>query len=162
MGNRERQIERNNRLKQRIKPDGRLLKACQALRYTVEHPNEDSEIIIAKGLFRKKDPTEMLTITCDGVVVGYQVKPSSPLEINPYFDRCVLVRTPGYKLQELKKEEFQHILITVLEAFIEHQQGEVKMDFISPEAMKIEQRFMVAFPVKYQDATIQVPKEFNA
>lgn len=157
---REQRIERNKRLKEVIKPDKRLLEACNELRYTVEHPNENSEILIAKGVYRKKDPEAIMTVKVDGVVVGYKVKPSSPLEINPYFDRYCYIRTPEHRLSDLSDKQLAVIKFTVLEAFFEPQQGNIHTEIIGDGAILLTQRFMVVFPVKFQDATIQVPREY--
>lgn len=159
--NREERLDRNKRLKEIIKPDARLLEACNELRYTVEHPNEDSEILMAQGLYRKKDPEAVMTVRVDGVVIGYKVKPCSILEGNPYFDRYCFIRVPDHRLTDLSDKQLAAIKFAVLEAFFEPQQGEVHAEVIGNGALMLWQRFMVVFPVKFQDATIQVPKEFN-
>ncbi|MGD0278254.1 MAG: hypothetical protein ABSC11_02985 [Smithella sp.] len=159
---REQRLERNKRLKQVILPDSRLLEACTQLRHTVEHPNENADIIIGKGLYRKKDPEAIMAIECDGVVVGYKIKECSPLEINPYFDRYVYVRTPDYRLKDLSERQLAQIKFTVLEAFFEQQQGEIHVEVIGEGALLLWQRFMVIFPYKYQSATSFVPGNYNA
>jgi hypothetical protein len=158
---REQRLKRNNRLKEIIKPDKRLLEACEALRYTVEHPNADSEIMMAQGVYRKKDPGALMTAYVDGVVIGYKVKPCSPLAINPYFDRYAYVRVPEHRLTDLTDREMAAIKMAMLEAFFDTQQGEIKVEVIGDGALLMWQRFMVTFPVKFQQATIQVPQGFN-
>jgi hypothetical protein len=157
---REQRLERNKKLKEVIKPDGRLLEACTELRHTVEHPNQSADIMIAKGIYRKKDPDAIMTIECDGVVVGYKVKECSPIAINPYYDRYVYIRTPNYRLKDLSDKELAVIKFTVLEAFFEQQQGEIHVEVIGEGALLLWQRFMVAFAYKYQNATSFVPKEY--
>lgn len=128
---------------------------------TREHPNESSDIIIAHGLYRRKDPEAIVTIECDGVVVGYKIKECSPLEINPYFDRYVYVRTPDYRLKDLSPQELAQIKFTVLEAFFEQKQGEIHVEVVGEGALLLWQRFMVAFPYKYQSATSFVPRNYQ-
>jgi hypothetical protein len=152
--------EKLKRTKEVVKLDGRLLEACTELRHTVEHPNESADIIIAKGIYRRKDPEAIMTIDCDGVVVGYKIKECSPLEINPYYDRYVYVRTPDYRLKDLSDKELAVIKFTVLEAFFEQQQGEIHVEVIGEGALLMWQRFMVAFAYKYQNATVQVPNKY--
>jgi hypothetical protein len=159
--NRDQRLERNKRLKEILAPDKRLLDACNELRYAVEHPNADSEIMMAQGVYKHKDPTAIMTVTIDGVVIGYKVKACSLLEINPYFDRYAYVRVPDHRLTDLLDKQLASIKLAVLEAFFEPQQGEVKTEVIGNGAILMSQRFMVVFPVKFQDATIQVPQGFN-
>ncbi|HUN56231.1 MAG TPA: hypothetical protein VMU29_13855 [Smithella sp.] len=155
---REQKLERNKRLKEVIRPDSRLLEACNELRHMVENPSESADIIIAKGIYRKKDAEAIMSIECDGVVIGYKIKECSPLEINPYYDRYVYVRTPDYRLKDLSEKELAVIKFTVLEAFFEEQQGEIHVEVIGEGALLMWQRFMVVFPYKFQNATVQVPK----
>lgn len=160
--NREQRLKRNRKLKQVITLDGRLKEACDELRYFVEHPNKDKDIIIGQGIYRKKDPDAIMTITCDGVVVGYKVKPSSPLEINPYFDRYCYIRFPNHRLSDLSDKELATVKFTVLESFFEPQQGEIHQEIIGQGALLMWQRFMVVFPVKFQNATVQVPGSYKS
>ncbi|MGA9109021.1 MAG: hypothetical protein WB290_01895 [Smithella sp.] len=150
--------EKIKKAKEVIKFDGRLLESCAELRHTVEHPNQSADIIMAKGIYHKKDPEAIMTIDCDGVVVGYKIKECSPLAINPYYDRFVYIRTPNYRLKDLSDKELATIKFTVLEAFFESQQAEIHVEVIGEGALLLWQRFMVAFPYKYQNATVQVPK----
>jgi len=143
--------DKMKRTKEVVKLDGRLLEKCWELRHTVEHPNENADIIISKGIYRKKDPDAIMTIECDGVVVGYKIKECSPLEINPYYDRYVYVRTPNYRLKDLSDKQLAVIKFTVLDAFFEQQQGEIHIEVIGEGALLLWQRFMVAFPYKYQN-----------
>ena len=159
--NREQRLERNKKLKEIIKLDKRLLEACEALRYDVEHPNANSEIMMAQGVYQKKDPEAMQTAIIDGVVLGSKVKPCSTLAINPYFDRYAFVRTPDHRLTDLSDNQLAIIKTTLLEAFFEPQQGEVHVEVIGLGALLMWQRFMVVFPVKFQQATIQVPGSYN-
>jgi hypothetical protein len=152
--------EKLKRTKEVVKLDGRLFEACNELRHTVENLNQNADIIMAQGLYRKKDPDAIMTIDCDGVVVGYKIKECSPLEINPYYDRYVYVRTPNYRLKDLSDKELAAIKFTVLDAFFEQQQGEIHVEVIGEGALLMWQRFMVAFAYKYQNATVQVPKEY--
>ena len=105
-----------------------------------------------------------MTITLDGVVVGYKVKECSPLVVNPYFDRYVYIKVPGYRLTDLSDVEMSAIKTAVLEAFFEVQQGEIHVEVIGRDAMLMWQRFMVAFPVKVADNFTVVPgmRAFNA
>ena len=160
MGRLER-LAKNQKLKEVIKLDKRLLEACNDLRHQVEHPNEDSEILLQQGIYQRKNPEAIQTIRVDGVVVGYKVKESSALEINPYFDRYCYIRTPEHRLSDLTDKEMAVIKYTVLEAFFEPQQGGINTEIIGDGAIMMWQRFMVAFAYKFQDATIQVPRSFN-
>ena len=108
-----------------MKPDGRLLEACEDLRYAVEHPGERSDIIMQQGLYKQLDPEAIMTVKVDGVEVGYTVKPSSALEMSPYFDRYCYFKVPGHRLSDLSKKELAAIKTALLEAFFEVQQGEI-------------------------------------
>ncbi len=147
-----------------ILPDRRLLEACNALRYAVEHPNEESEIILQQGIYKHKDPEAIMVIKVDGVEIGYKVKPCSSLEISPYFDRYCYIKVPGHRLTDLSKREMSAVKTAVLTAFFEHQQGEVHVEVIGYDAILMWQRFMVAFPIKVADNFTVVPgvREFNA
>ncbi len=134
-----------------LKPDKRLLEACEQLRYAVEHPNEGSDIILQQGVYKQKDPEAIMTVKVDGVEVGYKVKECSKLEMSPYFDRYAYIKVPGHKLTDLSKREMAQIKTAVLEAFFEVQQGEVHVEVIGWDAILLWQRFMVAFPVKVRD-----------
>jgi len=154
-----RHLQPNQRI---LKADRRLLEACESLRYVVEHPNERSEILLQQGIYKQKDPEAIMTVTVDGVVVGYKVKPSSALEMNPYFDRYVYFKTPGNRLSDLTKAELSAIKTAILEAFFEIQQGEIKVEVIGFDAMLLWQRFMVAFPVERNPNVISLAGGFGA
>jgi hypothetical protein len=152
-------VERLNHLKpnQRIlTPDKRLLEACEVLRYAVEHPNERSEIIMQQGIYRQKDPEAIMTVQVDGVVIGYKVKQSSPLEISPYFWRYAFIKVPGYRMADLTKQELAAIKTAVLEAFFEPQQGRIIVEVIGYDAMLLRQRFQVAFPVELNPGLVSI------
>ena len=155
--NREQFLAKNKRRKEVITLDFRLLEACHDLRYRVEHPDREADIIMAGGLYRHKDPERIWGVKVDGVEIGYKVAPCSPLEINPYFDRYVYIRTPGYRMRDLSEMELAALKFAVLETFFQQQQGEIKVEIIGEGALLLWQRFMVIFPYKYQNATVQVP-----
>jgi len=158
---RAKRLEKNKKLKQIIKPDRRLFEACEALRYAVEHPNEDSDIIMQQGVYRQKDPEAIMTVKVDGVEVGYKVKPSSALEMNPYFDRYAFFKVPGHRLSDLSDQEMASIKTALLEAFFEVQQGEINTEVIGWDAMLMWQRFQVAFPVKVGHSTVFVQEQIG-
>ena len=158
---RAKRLEKNKKLKQIIKPDRRLFEACEALRYAVEHPNEDSDIIMQQGVYRQKDPEAIMTVKVDGVEVGYKVKPSSALEMNPYFDRYAFFKVPGHRLSDLSDQEMASIKTALLEAFFEVQQGEINTEVIGSDAMMMWQRFQVAFPVKVGHSTVFVSEQIG-
>ncbi len=159
--NREERLERNKRLKQILKPDRRLFEACEQLRYAVEHPNESSDIILQQGIYKQKDPEAIMTVKVDGVTVGYKVKPSSALELSPYFDRYAFFKVEGHRLSDLTDAEMAAIKTALYEAFFEVQQGEIKEEVIGWDAMLIRQRFQVAFPVKVGSSTSFVPEQIG-
>lgn len=154
-----RELKPNQRI---IQPDKRLLEACEDLRRTVEHPNERSEIILQQGIYKLNDPEAIMTVKVDGVEVGYKVKPSSALEMSPYFDRYVYFKVPGHRLTDLSKQELSAIKTALLDAFFEVQQGKINVEVVGYDAMLLWQRFQVAFPVRVSQSTIQVPGGFNA
>ncbi|MEN6423305.1 MAG: hypothetical protein ABFD76_15300 [Smithella sp.] len=158
---REKLLAKNKRMKEVVKLDRRLLDACEELRYTVEHPDKEADIIMSGGVFRTKDTERIMTVKVDGVEIGYKVKPSSSLEINPYFDRYCYIRTPEHRLSDLTDKQLAVIKFTVLEAFFEPQQGGINTEVIGDGAILLKQRFMVVFAHKFQDATIQVPGNYN-
>jgi hypothetical protein len=145
-------MKRNLKSNQQImKPDKRLLEACEVLRYAVEHPNEESDIILQQGVYKQKDPEAIMTVKVDGVEVGYKVKECSPLDMSPYFDRYVYFKVPGDRLKDLSKREMSAIKTAILDAFFEPQQGEIHVEVIGWDAMLLWQRFQVAYPVKVRN-----------
>ena len=145
-----------------MKPDGRLLEACEDLRRTVEHPNERSEIIEQQGIYRQKDPEAIMTVKVDGVEVGYKVKPSSALEMSPYFDRYCYFKVPGHRLKDLTKPELKAVMTALLDTFFEPQQGQITNEIIAQDAMLLRQRFMVAFPVERSPGLVSIAGGFQA
>jgi len=146
-----------------LKPDKRLLEACEQLRHTVEHPNERSDVIMQQGIYKQKDPEEIMTVKVDGVEVGYKVKPSSDLEMSPYFDRCAYIKMNRYHLDELVgSKEMKDILQAVFDAFFEPQQGQIDINQIADDCLMIRQRFMVAFPVERSPGLRSIVGGFNA
>jgi len=143
-------VKRNLKPNQQImKPDGRLLEACETLRYAVEHPNERSEIIMNQGIYKQKDPEAIMTVKVDGVEVGYKVRESSPLEMNPYFKRYVYVKVPGHRIGDLTRVEVRAIMTAITEAFFGPQQGPIEeIKGLSSDSLGYWQRFMVAIPVE--------------
>ena len=140
-----RPMERNDRRKLVMPEDKKLFNACVELRYKVEHPNEDSDIIMQGGVYKVKDPEAMLVINVDGVQVGYKVKPSSPLELNHYFDRYVYLKIPGYRLYDLTTKQLVSIKAALYHAFLEPQQSKIHVQIIGDDALVLVQRFMVAY-----------------
>lgn len=114
-----------------LTPDVRLLDACRQLRHHVEHQGKDAS-------------DQIFTVKVDGVVIGYKVKESSPLLMDPYFTRCCYIKTPGWNLMELKARELAAIKTACLDAFFEPQQGEIKIDIIGRDAILLSQVFMIA------------------
>jgi len=145
MGYKFRPMKKNDTRKMIMPEDKKLFAACVELRYKVEHPNEDSDIILHGGVYKVKDPEAILVISVDGVQVGYKVKPSSPLELNPYFDRYVYLKIPGYHLSELTVKQLVSIKTALYNAFLEPQQGPIDVKIIADDAMMMRQRFQVAF-----------------
>jgi hypothetical protein len=152
-----RPMERKDRRKMILPIEKKLKKACEDLRYIVEHPNREGLILTQTGVTVERDPKIVMTTKVDGVEVGYRVVPSSPLELNAYFDRDIFVKIPGYKFSDLSEEEREKFLSTIFECFIEAQQSHPVIIPIAEDCVKISQRFMVAFFHKFQHATIQVP-----
>jgi hypothetical protein len=145
MAKRIRPIQPNDTRKMIMPEDKALFAACAELRYIVEHPNEDGDIILNGGIYKAKDPEAIKVITVDGVQVGYKVKPSSPLEMSPYFDRYVYLKIPGYHLSELTVKQLVSIKTALYNAFLEPQQGPIDVKIIADDAMVMAQRFQVAF-----------------
>jgi len=145
MAKRIRPIQPNDTRKMIMPTDKALFAACAELRYKVENPNKDSHIILHQGVYKIKDPEAILVISVDGVQVGYKVKPSSPLELSPYFDRYVYLRIPGYHLSELTVRQLVGIKTALYNAFLEPQQGPIDVQIIADDAMMMRQRFQVAF-----------------
>jgi hypothetical protein len=141
-------IGKNDRRKKIMPQSADLKQKCEDLRYIVEHPNREGLIMSQTGVTVQRDPKLVMTIKCDGVEVGYRVVPSSPLEINPYFDRDVFIRIPGYKFSDLSVEEREKFFSTIFEVFIEAQMEQPKIEPLSEESVKISQHFMVAFPMR--------------
>ena len=156
-------MNRNLKPNQQIlKPDKRLFEACEDLRFFVEHPNERSDVIMQQGIYKQKDPEAIMTVKVDGVEIGYKVKPSSALEMSPYFDRYCYFKVPGHRLSDLTKQELSAIKTALLEAFFEPQQGEIKVEVIGWDAMLLRQRFMVCFPVERSPGLRSIAGGFNA
>lgn len=142
-------------------PTAKFLRAkCEELRWIVEHPNQDGKIMLKTGVTVDRDPKTIMTTKVDGIEIGYRVVPSSPLEINPYFERDIFLKVPGYKISELSKEERTSFLTTLFDVFVDQQQGMPEIDLIADDCIKISQRFQVAFYRKFQHATIQVPRRY--
>lgn len=140
-----RPMQPNDPRKKVLRHERKLKERLEALRYAVEHPNQESDIVTRGGVYRQKDPTEVITIKCDGVEVGYQVKPCSILEINPYFDRYVYLRVPGYKITDLKDEEIIRIKGAIYETFFNDYQSPIHLRVVPPDCLILCQRFEVAY-----------------
>lgn len=145
-----------------IVSDKRLKDACEALRHHVEHPNERPDIALLNGgIYRQKDPGSVSTATCDGVVIGYQVVPCSPLEINPYFTRRIFVKIPGYRIEDVPKKDREAIMGAVFDTFIGEQQDAPQVSQIGRDALLIEQIFQVAFPVNTKPGLVSIAGGVN-
>ncbi len=140
-----RPMQKNDRRKVIIPTDRKLREACISLRDRVEHPNEVGDILLQGGIYRQKDLEAILTIKVDGVEVGYKVKESSALEMNPFFDRYVYLKIPGYKLDELTNKQLASIKTALYDAFLEPQQSPIGLKIIGEDALLMTQRFQVAF-----------------
>ena len=141
-------MQRNDHRRMVMPTDRNLREKCDDLRHAVEHPNESGDIILQQGIYKRKDPEAILTIKVDGVEVGYKVKPSSPIEINPYFDRYVYLKIPGYRMSDLSVKQLVSIKTALYDAFLEPQGAPIKVGIIGEDAMLMVQRFMVCFPVQ--------------
>lgn len=144
-----------------LNPDKRLLEACEQLRHAVEHPNEQSDIILQQGVYRQKDPEAIMTVKVDGVEVGYKVKPCSRIEMDPYFDRYAYLKVPGHRLVDLSSEEFKAIKAALFEAFFEPQQGKINVELIGWDALLMWQRFQVAFPIERNKNLVSIAGGFD-
>jgi len=148
---------RNDRRKMILPTSAELKTKCAELRRVVEHPNQEGKILLKTGVTVDRDPKVVMTTKVDGIEIGYRVLPSSPLELNAYFDREIFVKIPGYKFSDLSEEERAKLMSTVFECFIEAQQGKPHIEPIKEDCVLIRQRFMVAFFHKFQSAFSQVP-----
>lgn len=119
-----------------IPVDQKLHQACVDLRDHVEHMGKRADSI--------DERYKIYTVTVDGVVIGYKIKESSPLLIDPYFTRFAWIKTPDYRLDSLKASELAAIKTAVLGAFFEPQQGEINVKILTPESMMLSQTFMIA------------------
>jgi hypothetical protein len=150
-------MERNDRRKMILPTAAELRQKCADLRYIVEHQNKEGKILLRTGVTVDRDPKTVMTTKVDGIEIGYRVLPSSPLELNAYFDREIYIKIPGYKFSDLNEEERTKLMSTVFECFIEAQQGKPHIEPIKEDCVLIRQRFMVAFFHKFRQSTIQVP-----
>jgi hypothetical protein len=149
-------MERDDRRKQILPTAENLAQKCKDLRYIVEHPNREAYIMSQTGVTVERDPKLVMTAKIDGVEVGYRVVPSSPLEINPYFQRDVFVKFPGYRLDEVGEIDRLKIANTVCDEFLDVQQGNI-INNTTRECIALSQQFQVAFPVRVSQSQIQVP-----
>ena len=140
-----RPVTRNDHRRKMLKHSQKLLQRCEDLRHYVEHPNERSEIVDQGGIYREKDPTIIQSVKVDGIIVGYQVKPSSPIELNPYFDRYVYLKVPGFKLSDLTDEEMSQVKGAIYQAFFSDYQAPINLRVIAEDCLLLAQRFEVAF-----------------
>lgn len=128
-------VNKNIKGKTIIHPDARLLDACIALRQYVEHLGKRANDLDMKN--------KVHTVSVDGVEIGYKVQ-SSALLINPYFVRHCYIKTPGWRLDELKSRELAAIKTAVLEAFFEPQQGDISIKIPAYDCMVLSQMFSIA------------------
>lgn len=143
-----------------IKIDKRIYEACEALRHFAEHPNQRPDIFL-HGAYHAKDPESLYTVAVDGVIIGYKVKESSPLEMNPYFDRYAYMKVPGHRLEDLSRNEMAAICTAMFEAFFEPQQGKIHDEQTGDDALLFWQRFMVAFPVELNKDLVSIAGGVN-
>jgi hypothetical protein len=155
-------MQKNDKRKQILKTDRKIREACDSLRHYVEHPNESSDIIMGQGIYKHKDPAAISTITIDGVEIGYQVKPSSLVEMNPYFDRYVYLKVPGYRLSDMTEKEMEAVKTAIYDAFFEVQQGPIHLKIAAPDCMILAQRFMVAFQYERSPGLVSIAGGMNA
>jgi hypothetical protein len=147
--------------KEIIHSDKDLRKACEELRYYVEHPNESSEIMLNKGIYKLKDPEAIQTIKCDGVEIGYKVAPLSPLAIGTMV-RKIFIKIPGYKIEEVPKKDRDAIMGAVFDAFIDEQQDVPEIKSTADDAMLITQTFMLVVLTERQPNLVSIAGGFNA
>lgn len=142
--------------------DKTIREACQDIRYKVEHPNEDSDIIMQQGVYKQKDPRRALTAKLDGVVIGYQVIDPCPLEINPVMIRNVFVKFPGYTIKEIPDHQLKPIMFAIFEEMFDQQQGEIKVSQTDRDTIKLTQTFMISMIVNKNPNLVSKVGGFSA
>ncbi len=140
-----RPMQKDDRRKKILPTDRKLAEVCMSLRQYVENQGSGTDIVLHRGIYKQKDPEAILTISCDGVEVGYKIKPCSPLELNQYYDRWVYLKIPGYRLYDLTNKQLASIKTAIYTAFFEPQMSKIQVDIIADDALVCRQRFMVAF-----------------
>jgi len=104
-----------------------------------------------------------MTVKVDGVEVGYKVRESSPLEMNPYFKRYVYVKVSGHRIGDLTRAEVRAIITAITEAFFEPQQGPIEeIKGLAADSLGYWQQFAVAFPVERNPNVLSLVGGFNA
>ncbi len=128
----------------------RIRAACRDLRHHVEHPNERPDIIVAGGTTTLKNMAGLATATIDGIVIGYRVTESSPLEINPFFKREIFIKVPGYRIPtkhtkgDIPDKDFKEILYAACDELLGEQQEMPHVESLAPDSIKLTQHFQVA------------------
>ena len=143
-----------------VREDRDLRMACRELRHKVEHPNEDSDIILQQGIYKAKDPERLLTLKVNGVVVGYQVKAPNPLEIAPVMVRNVFIKFPGYKVDEIPDSQLKPIMFAIFQEMFDDQQHEIKVSQTDKDTIKLTQTFMLAVQVERSPDLVSIAGGF--
>lgn len=121
------------------KIDAAIKTKLEALRYRVENPNKRSIVILKSGVYKTRDDALIQSIDHDGFVVGYKLYENRQTGC---FVRVVLIKIPGYKINELPNGQIDPILNACFDAFIDKGQSMPGIKNIGPEAIEIKQTFL--------------------
>lgn len=120
------------------------------LRFRVENPNKEADLIISRaGMFKHTHGT-LLKLTQGPWVFGYQIKENPMRKIikpgtapNIIFTRFIYIKNTEQKLKEIPEEEKDELVEKVFETMLDKQSDMPGIGQISPFCICIRQQFEV-------------------
>lgn len=110
-----------------LKGDTKLQEACESIR---EHGDNTPG-------------KQVWTVKADGVEIGYRRQ-----VFRTYINRQVFVKVPGYKIEDIGKDQRARIMSAVFNVFVQPGANIPSIDQIAPDCLLVQQQSIPMIPVE--------------
>jgi hypothetical protein len=138
-----------------LKGDTQLQEACEALREYGDNVNH-GRIVLKGETYSPKDKDKVWHVNVDGVEIGYRLQ-----VFNTYLNRQVFIKVPGYKIEDISKEQRERIMSAVFNVFVIQGAAIPSIDFIAPDCMLVQQQIIPMVPVERQPGLRSIAGGFD-
>ena len=145
--------EPNNRI---LESDERIKESCEALRDHVDNINQKPGVVLAGSVYRSREAEKINMVRIDGVEIGYRLQ-----DHGRYMRRQMFVKVPGYKIEDLSKQDRERIMTAIFDVFLIEGADVPGVAQVAPDCMLIEQDFVPLYLVEQSPGLVTIAGGIN-